>query len=36
MTTMDMYLSKPISGLIQTENETFKPSTLMHNVEITD
>ena len=36
MTTMDMYLSKPISDLIPTENETFKPSTLMHNVEITD
>ena len=36
MTTMDMYLSKPTSGLIPTENDTFKPSTLMHNVEITD
>lgn len=36
MTTMDMYLSRPKSGLIPTENDTFKPSTLMHNVEITD
>ena len=36
MATMDMYLSKPTSGLIPTENDTFKPSTLMHNVEITD
>jgi hypothetical protein len=36
MTTMDMYISKPKSGLIPTENETFKPSTLMHNIEITD
>ena len=36
MTTMDMYLSKPTSGLIPTENDTFKPSALMHNVEITD
>ena len=36
MTTMDMYISKPKSGLIPTENDTFKPSTLMHNVEITD
>ena len=36
MTTMDMYISKPKSGLIPAENETFKPSTLMHNVEITD
>ena len=34
--TMDMYISKPKSGLIPTENDTFKPSTLMHNVEITD
>ena len=36
MTTMDMYISKQKSGLIPTENDTFKPSTLMHNVEITD
>ena len=36
MTTMDMYISKPKSGLIPTENDTFKPSILMHNVEITD
>lgn len=36
MTTMDMYISKPKSGLIPAENDTFKPSTLMHNVEITD
>ena len=36
MTTMDMYVSKPTSDLIPTENDTFKPSTLMHNVEITD
>ena len=36
MATMDMYISKPKSGLIPTENETFKPSTLMYNVEITD
>ena len=36
MATMDMYISKPKSGLIPTENETFKPSTLMHNIEITD
>ena len=36
MTTMDMYLSKPTSGLIPTENDTFKSSTLMNNVEITD
>ena len=36
MTAMNMYISKPKSGLISTENDTFKPSTLMHNVEITD
>ena len=36
MATMDMYISKPKSDLIPTENDTFKPSTLMHNVEITD
>ena len=36
MTAMNMYISKPKSGLIPTENDTFKPSTLMHNVEITD
>ena len=36
MTTMDMYLSKPTSGLIPTENDTFKSSTLMNNIEITD
>ena len=36
MTTMDMYISKPKSDLIPTENDTFKPSTLMHNIEITD
>ena len=36
MTTMDMYISKPKSGLIPAENDTFKPSILMHNVEITD
>ena len=36
MTTMDMYLSKPTSSLIPTENDTFKSSTLMNNIEITD
>ena len=36
MTTMDIYISKPKSGLIPAENDTFKPSILMHNVEITD